>query len=149
MNIDPEKVKQLVLIFAELNEDYQKRLMAEAYKLQFKQSQLNQIQKEGISFDSEKDLDQEVEKRTGKCLKEVIELLDVIKKMNDTDKASVMMMLNQLSGKGNIFKESDITITINQKDVSMKEYLERNLSGADYEKAKEKVESFMDEIPKK
>ena len=34
MNINPEKIKELVLAYSELDEEYQNRLLKEAYKLQ-------------------------------------------------------------------------------------------------------------------
>lgn len=72
-----------------------------------------------------------------------MQMLDVLKKIDDTDKAAIFMLLNQLSGKGNRVKESDVAITVNQKDISMKDYLEKYLFDADYDKAKEKVIQFM------
>lgn len=39
MNINPDKVKELVLLFSELDDGYQKELMGKAYELSLKQSQ--------------------------------------------------------------------------------------------------------------
>lgn len=50
MNLNPNKVKQLVLTFADLDDEYQKQLLAEAFRLQFMQSQKNSIVKEGKQF---------------------------------------------------------------------------------------------------
>lgn len=36
MNINPDKVKELVLLFSELDDDYQKELMGKAYGVIFK-----------------------------------------------------------------------------------------------------------------
>ena len=38
MNINPDKVKELVLLFSELDNDYQRELMSKAYELSLKQS---------------------------------------------------------------------------------------------------------------
>ena len=38
MNINPDKVKELVLLFSELDDDYQKELMGKAYELSLKQT---------------------------------------------------------------------------------------------------------------
>ena len=62
MNLDPEKVKELILIFAELDDDYQKKLLGEAYRLQFMQGQKKQIQKEKVNYKTDDELQQEVEK---------------------------------------------------------------------------------------
>ena len=48
MNINPDKVKELVLLFSKLDDDYQKELMGKAYELSLKQSQKNLIKKENI-----------------------------------------------------------------------------------------------------
>ena len=143
MNINPEKVKKLVQIYSELNEEYQKELMKQAYTLQIKQTQLNQIKKEGIKFKTDNELHAEIDKRSVETAKDAMQMLEVLKKIDDTDKAAIFMLLNQLSGKGNRVKESDVAITVNQKDISMKDYLEKYLFDADYDKAKEKVIQFI------
>lgn len=145
MNINPEKVKELILIYSELNEDYQKELMKQVYMLRLKQTQSNKIQEEGIRFKTDIELQDEINKRSTKTAKDAMEVLNALKKMNDTDKATIFMLVNQLEGKGSTVKESDITITVNQKEVSMRDYLEKQLFDVDYDKAKEKVSKFMNE----
>lgn len=119
--------------------------MKKAYVLQLKQSQLKQIQKENVHLKTDLDLQEEINRRSRERAKEIKEMLDVLKKIDDTDKAALFMMINQLAGEENKVEESDISITINQKDISMKEYLEKHLLNADYDKAKEKVTGFLDE----
>lgn len=145
MNIDPKRVKELILIYSELNEEYQKELMRQAYTLQLKQSQLKHIQKENMHFKTDRDLQEEIDRRSCERAKEIKEMLDVLKKIDDTDKAALFMMINQLAGEGNKVEESDVSITISQKDISMKEYIEKYLMDADYKKAKQKASSIMDE----
>ena len=55
MNINPDKVKELVLLFSELDDDYQKELMGKAYELFLKQSQKNLIKKENKKFKNEEE----------------------------------------------------------------------------------------------
>lgn len=50
MNVDPDKIKELVLIFSKLDDDYQMELMKQAYVLSLKQRQKNLIQKENKKF---------------------------------------------------------------------------------------------------
>ncbi len=145
MNINPEKVKELVLIYSELDENYQKELMKQAYALQLKQTQLNEIKKEKLQFKTEFELQEEVDKRAAKRAEGIMDILEVLKKADDTDKAALFMVVNQLAGKGNIVKESDITITVNRNAMSMKDYLEKYLFDVDYDKAKEKAIKFMSE----
>lgn len=146
MNIDPEKIKELVLIYSKLDENYQKELLKQAYILQLKQSQLNQIQKEKVKFKTDRELQIEIDKRAGKRAQDVVEMADVLDKLNSTDKAALFMLINQLSGNGNSVEETDITITVNQKNISMEEYLDKYLIDADYNKAKEKANGFMNDI---
>ena len=146
MNIDPEKIKELVLVYSKLNEDYQKELMNHAYVLQLKQTQLKQIQEEKIKFKSDMELQSEIDRRASERVNDIVEMADLLDKMNSTDKAALFMLINQLSGKGNSVEESDITITVNQRNISMEEYLEKYLIDADYNKAKEKASKFMSDI---
>lgn len=149
MNINPKKIEELILVYSKLNEEYQKELMQQAYILRLKQSQLNQIQKEQKTFKSDKDLQEEIQKCANITAERASSIMDMVDKMGETDIASLMIIANQLSGKGNIIEESDVSITINQKEVSMKEYIEKYLADADYGKAKEKASSIMDEYARK
>ena len=64
MNIDPNKVKELVLVFSKLDEEYQKTLLGHAHRLELMQSEKDRIQKENITYQTEKQLHLEVERRT-------------------------------------------------------------------------------------
>lgn len=45
MNVDPKKIKELIMLYSQLDEEYQVKLLNEAYILLFKQTQKNQIKK--------------------------------------------------------------------------------------------------------
>ena len=79
MSLDPEKVKELVLIYSKLDDDYQKVLMSKAWELSFKQSQKNQILKSGENFKTKEELEDKVKKETVNRLKEAEELIDIFK----------------------------------------------------------------------
>lgn len=64
MNINPDKVKELVLLFSELDDDYQGKLLLYAHELSIKQSQKGHILKEGKTFKDKTDLDKETEKKS-------------------------------------------------------------------------------------
>ena len=145
MNIDSDKIKELVTVFSSLDEEYQHKFMKEAYKFKLLQSQKNQILKEGIVYKTEKEFEEEIEKRATKRAKESLELLKDMKRMNDTDKATLFMLINQMATKKNTVQESDISITINNREVTMKEYLENHLGNADYDKAHNKVKEILKE----
>ena len=145
MNLNPNKVKQLVLTFADLDDEYQKQLLAEAFRLQFMQSQKNSIVKEGKQFQSPKAMQEEIESRTNKRFTEITNLMEKLENIDDTSKAAFFMFVYQLAGKGNVIQEPEITITVNQKEISMKDYLEMHLNNADYDKAKSICDDFMDQ----
>lgn len=143
MNINPDKVKQLVLIFSELDEEYQNSLLQEALKLELLQYQKNKLKKENTKYKSQEEFQQAVNERANKVAGEAIHLIEIMEKISDTEKATLFMLVSQLAGKGNSVKESDISITVNQKSISMKEYLNRYIPCADYDKANESVNEII------
>lgn len=146
MNLDPNKIKKLVLAFADLDEDYQNQLLAEAFKLQLMQSQKNLIEKEGKQFKSSEELQKEIESRSNKRFTEISDMMDKLQNADDTSKAAIFMFINQLACKCNMIQEPEITITVNQKEISMKDYLENHLNNANYDKAKSISNDFMKQM---
>ncbi len=144
MNINPDQVKELVLLFSELDNDYQKELMSKAYELSLKQSQKNLIQKEGLKFKNEDEYKKEIEDRSSKRAKESLDLLQIFDKLGDEGKAELAIALDKLSH-GELTKKTDIEIKINSKKVSIKDYIEEVLPQADFKTANEKVTEFLKE----
>lgn len=145
MNIDPEKVKRLVLLFAELDNDYQKELLDYAQILSIKQSHKNHILKEGKKYKDKEALDKEAEERAIARAKEVQGFLDDLEKLDDEDKAALVVFVDKISG-GKITEENDITITINHRNVSMKDYLTERFPGIDCEKVMSRVKGYTKEL---
>lgn len=54
MKVDPDKVKKLVLIFSELDDEYQNKLLAEALKLELMQNEKKHIKAENKTFKTKK-----------------------------------------------------------------------------------------------
>ena len=146
MNINPDKVKKLILLFAELDEEYQDKLLHEAAKLRMLQNEKNHLKKSKATFKSKEEFQQEVERKANESAKDALEMLDILKKVSDTDKAAMLMMMNQLAHKTNTVQESDISITVNQWEIPMKEYLDKHLLNVDYDKAKVMTEDFVNEM---
>lgn len=107
------------------------------------QSQLVHIKAENKIFKTDKELEDEVIKRSNKTAHDAIKLVEVLEKADETTLASFIMMVNQLAGKANSVEESDISITINKKEISMREYLEKYLVNVDYNKARELANQFL------
>lgn len=91
-------------------------------------------------------MQEEIRNRSNKVAKESVDFIETLKQMDDTGKAAMFMMVNRLAGKANKVQESDISITINQKSISMKDYLEKHLADVDYDKAKEETDEFWHQV---
>ncbi len=145
MNINPDKVKELVLLFSELDDDYQKELMGKAYELSLKQTQKNLIKKEGKRFKNDEEYKNEIEKRSRERAKESLDLLQIFDKVGDEEKAQLAIVLNKLSH-GDLTQKTDIEIKINSKKVSLKEYIEEVLPKVNFKAANEKATEYLKEI---
>lgn len=148
MSLDPEKVKELVLIYSKLDDDYQKVLMSKAWELSFKQSQKNQILKSGENFKTKEELEDKVKKETVNRLKEAEELIDIFKtKMNDSQKAELIALMDKLSN-GKMTEKTDIEIKINHKKVRLTEYLEEMFPEVDVKEANKNATQFLKDYKK-
>ena len=94
MNINPDEVKKLVLLFSELDDDYQKELMGKAYELWLKQTQKNLIKKEGKHFKNDEEYKNEIENRSRERVRGLLDLLQIFDKVGDEEKAQFAIVLN-------------------------------------------------------
>lgn len=145
MNLDYSKVKELLLVFAKLDDEYRDRVLSEAYKLSLMQGTKDRLKKDNVQFKNEKDFQDEVVKKTNETAEHIIDIMKKMDKLDDTQKASIFMLAQQLAGKSDYIQEPEISITIGSKNISMKEYLEKHLMMADYDEARKNVKKFMDE----
>lgn len=145
MNINPDKVKELILLFSELDDDYQKQLMGKAYELSLKQSQKNLIKKEGKHFKNKEEYKKEIEKRSNERMKELLDLLEIFDKIDDEGKAQLAIVLDKLSH-GKLTRKTDIEIKINSKKFSLKDYIEEVLPKVNFESANEMAIEYLKEI---
>ena len=103
------------------------------------------INKEGKIFKSEEEYKKEIEERSRERAKESLDLLQILDKIGDEEKAQLAIVLDKLSH-GNLTKKTDIEIKINSKKVSIKDYIEEVLPHADFESANEKATEYIKEI---
>ena len=68
--------------------------------------------------------------------------------LDKQDQATLAIMADKLSG-GKMTKRQDITITISQKKVAMKDYLAEVLPGVDVEGAMNQAAEYMRDIDKR
>lgn len=118
------------MIFSELNEARQTELMHKATYLQFEQGQENDLMKTKDLFTKE-----ELKNKTGKRLKRSVEFLEIMNKLDNDQLAAMSMLINELSP-GNFSNEEEIEIKINSRNLSIDEYINKYIPGADSEKAK-------------
>lgn len=142
MNINPDKVKELVLAFSELDEEYQEKVLEETYKLRLMQGQKNQVRKEIEKYKTADEFQEETEKRFKKRAKEILDFMKIWDNASDTNKAAIFMAANHLTGRAQEIQKLNISISVNQRDISMKEYLEKYLIDVDYDKAENYVRKF-------
>lgn len=104
MNVNPDKIKELVLIFSKLDDDYQMELIKQAYVLSLKQRQKNLIQKENKKFKNNNDFEKEIEYRSNQRAKEALDMVEIFEKVGDKEKAELIVLLDKLSG-GKFYEE--------------------------------------------
>lgn len=145
MNIDPDRVKELILIFSELDEEYQKELLKQAYVLGLRQNQKDLIAKEKISFKNDFDYKQEIENRSRKSAKKLLVMSQKLKEMNKDQLVEVLILVDKLSSNKGISQDTDIEIKINKTNISLKDYIEIELPGVDFNEANKKVAKYVKE----
>ena len=148
MNVNPDKIKELVLLFEKLDDDYQKELLKQAYILTLKQSQKNIIQKENKNYKFNADFEKEIEERSNQRAKEALDLVEIFEKVGDKEKAELIVLLDKLSN-GSFSKKTSIEIKINEEKVPLKDYLEEILPEADFYTANKNVNEYIKEYKKK
>ncbi len=77
MNINPDKIKELVMNFVDLEEEEQNKLIAFSYNMLYEQSARKNIEKQNIKFASKEDKQKEVTKLTNNNLKEALKLIEL------------------------------------------------------------------------
>ena len=144
MNIDPAKIKRLGKIYSELSEENQIKLLSKAISLSAEQTQYERIRKERIEFKNNEALKSEVQRRISEDLKDAEDFYNLLKKAGPNEMATIAMVINQLSG-GKLTKKVDISINITERNLTIKELIDEQVPGADYEKASVNVKTFFEE----
>ena len=143
-NIDAAKIKRLVKIYSELSEENQIKLLSKAISLSAEQTQYERIRKERIEFKNNEALKSEVQRRISEDLKDAEDFYNLLKKAGPNEMATIARVINQLSG-GKLTKKVDISINITERNLTIKELIDEQVPGADYEKASVNVKTFFEE----
>ena len=131
MNFDIDKAKQLLGIFGKLNKENQDALMVKAFELKFEQNMKRNLENEKKAT-SEKDMDD----YRGRFLDVVKPVMDRWEEFGPNGHAALAMLLNDLTN-GEFTKEENIDFVISTRQLSIAEYIEKNIPGADIEVARE------------
>ena len=136
MNFDIEKAKRLIKIFGNLNEENQEALLVEASRLEINQGLKDQVVKSGKPVTEEN-----LGKATDRFIKVMNPLMDHWDDMGPNNHAALAILLNEMT-KGELTKEEHIDFVVSSRQLSISEYIEKYIPGADIEEAKKIYQSF-------
>jgi len=146
MNINSKYIKELINIAVTLDDEYQKKSLGKMFELKLEQKAKRKVEKDNMMEGKkipETILKNEIKTETEKKAKELVDLVSMFDEMDFSQKAAMIMMMERLSP-GSFTKEEDISIVINSKAISLKEYLDKFLPDANYDDAKSYFEEFKD-----
>ena len=144
MNLDYNKVKELISLYSELDDEYQEILMQKAWDLYNKQQQKNQLLESEEKFKSKDDLEEKVNEKAHTRAKEIYEILQLFEKMDDPQKAEIVAVVDKMTN-ASMTEQTDFEITINKKKVDLVEYLEEQFPDADGKEACKNATRFLRE----
>ena len=136
MNFDIEKAKRLINIFGNLNAENQEVLLVEASRLEINQGLKDQVVKSGKPVTEEN-----LGKATDRFIKVMNPLMDHWDDMGPNNHAALAILLNEMT-KGELTKEEHIDFVVSSRQLSISEYIEKYIPGADIEEAKRIYQSF-------
>ena len=136
MNFDIEKAKRLINIFGNLNAENQEALLVEASRLEINQGLKDQVVKSGKPVTEEN-----LGKATDRFIKLMNPLMDHWDDMGPNNHAALAILLNEMT-KGELTKEEHIDFVVSSRQLSISEYIEKYIPGADIEEAKKIYQSF-------
>ena len=136
MNFDIEKAKRLINIFGNLNAENQEALLVEASRLEINQGLKDQVVKSGKPVTEEN-----LGKATDRFIKVMNPLMDHWDDMGPNNHAALAILLNEMT-KGELTKEEHIDFVVSSRQLSISEYIEKYIPGADIEEAKKIYQSF-------
>jgi len=144
MNINSKYIKELIDVAVTLDDEFQKKSLAKMYELQLEQKAKRKIEKKNLAEGkkmAEVTLRDEIRTEANNLAKEILDMADMLDRMDSSQKAAMAMMMEKLSP-GAFTKEEEISIVINSKTISLKDYLEKMLPDVNYNDAKSLFEEF-------
>lgn len=129
MNLNVEKTKQLIGIFARLTNENQDALLKNAIQMEMDQDIARSVSKAGKPTTKEN-----IDEAKGRLLRTIKPLMDVWDDMDPNHLAALAMVMNEMS-KGELTKEEYIDFVVKTRQLSVTEYIEKYIPGADIEEA--------------
>lgn len=137
---DAGTVSEVIKMFMSLNEARQAKAFSDLYMLcleQYAEDELGKVDKSGCHSKKTSVVEYKnaVNKSVQERLERISEFMDLIDKLNDTNKAALAMELESIRP-GAFTKQEDVSLTINSKTVPLEQYLKSALPKADLESAR-------------
>lgn len=140
MNFNIEKAKELLKVFGKLDEENQNTLLAKAFEMELEQN-LRRNLKESGKPETEENLDM----LRGGFLDMANPLMEHWDDMGPNYHAALAILINDMT-KGELTKEEYIDFVVSSRQLSISEYIEKYIPGADIDEAKKIYKSFKKSI---
>ena len=137
MLIDTKKVKELLKVYAELDEQRQEKLVEKAWILHFEQIAEERLKKEKKQYS-----DDDVKEAFVEMFNESEDLIELIMNANEEQLASVYLFLSKLKGR-NVCEDEKIKIILESEEISIEEYIRRNFANVNYKKIDTIVNNYI------
>ena len=137
MLIDTKKVKELLKVYAELDEQRQEKLVEKAWILHFEQIAEERLKKEKKQYS-----DDDVKEAFVEMFNESEDLIELIMNANEEQLASVYLFLSKLKGR-NACEDEKIKIILESEEISIEEYIRRNFANVNYKKIDAIVNNYI------
>ena len=126
MNVDPKQIESLINTFCEMNDEFREKAVAAVNKVFLDYVTSMACMKKGILVTKENQAD---------VISEITKLLETITAMTETQQATTAIFIEHLEP-GSFTEESNLEIKINQKKITLNQFIKRVLPNADIKEAK-------------
>lgn len=143
MNINTEKIQQLLGYFSDLDDTYQNNLISHALYLNLKQKEDHNISNNIVGPEREQLI-------TNKVKDKVLKITELIDKFEDADNdiKSMLAIVMENILPGAFTKKEKINVNITTERISMVEYFKNKFPGINYSLQKDKVDKIIKSLEK-
>lgn len=132
--INAERLKDVIDLFTRLNAERQAKVFAYLYTEFMEQKAEMEFHEAGEQVSAEM-----IAETANKNISEIMNIVDIIGKLDDTGKAAMLMMLEKISP-GTVTKEEEITVTINNKRISLEAAIKQFFPDMDMNSVRNKID---------